>query len=66
MDERDLQDFLSKGDNAPRTSPAQTRRYAAAGKAREDEANLYDPHYRAPYGKGSAIAFTPARKETKP
>lgn len=62
MTEQELQDFMSKGDNAPRTSPAETRRNQAAGKAREDEANLYDPHYHAPYGKGSGVAFTRTRK----
>jgi hypothetical protein len=58
-----LDDFLAKGDNAPRTPPAEQRRNLANVKAREEEANLYDPHYHAPYGKGSAVAFTPTRKE---
>lgn len=65
MDERDLQDFLAKGDNAPRTPPAQQRRNLAWSQAQAEEANLYDPHYRAPYGKGSAVAFTPTHKEPK-
>lgn len=65
MDERDLQDFLAKGDNAPRDPPARLRRALAWSQAQADEANLYDPNYHAPYGKGSGVAFTPTRKERR-
>jgi len=57
-----LDDFLAKGDNAPKTSPAEQRRLLANAKAREAEGNAYDPNYRAPYGRGSSVAFPGRRK----
>lgn len=63
MDGKQLQDFLAKGANAPRPSPADRRRNLANAKMRNDEGNAYDPQYRAPFGKGSSVAFTPGRKK---
>lgn len=65
MTEQELQDFLAKGDNPPRPSPAQRRRIGLPHEFTAEYAAHWDPTYRAPYGRGSSVAFFPTRKELK-